>query len=217
MYKRVMLTFFLLPLFVLIFMPGTSIAFKKETRCQILKDSIHLSPKKLRAYLVKNFDAVHDAIHFADRNRQAHLSINPENTIDIYTELVKSVQNGQENEYNTARRFGILACFIAETISPDNFNISRRFIPDRVTYNGFQKVNNVEENVSGLVTKYRKPYKGNKQAKVTDHLYNVAVNEIIDQWISVWKAGGKDPGPHRPEGAKVSHKNRVIRYNYMPT
>lgn len=206
--------FFLL--FLLLVFSGSGWAFKRETRCQILRDAIHFCPQHLKTYLVKNFEAVHKGIHYVDRTRQTHSVINPEDTAQIYTSLVLSIRNGKLHETNTTHRFGILACYLAETVSPDNFKTSDDLIPQTVRYNGHKTVGDIEGSVARLVSKYREPYRGKNKKKITNYLYWVAVNEIVDHWVSAWVAGGKNPGKMRPKGVKVVHKTVTLEYNYLP-
>jgi len=215
MKKSLLLVIFLL-LLLLTGFSGSGWAFKRETRCQILRDAIHFCPQHLKEYLVKNFDAVHKGIHYVDRTRQTHSVINPADTAKIYAGLVQSIRDGKMHETNTTHRFGILACYLAETVSPDNFKTSDDLIPKAVRYNGHKPVGNIEKSVTRLVSTYREPYRGKSNKKITDYLYWVAVNEIVDHWVSAWEAGGKDPGKMRSKGVKVVHKTVTLEYNYLP-
>ncbi len=200
----------LLCLLLLFFIPDISSAFYRDVRCQILKDAVTFCPKKLRAYLTKNYDAVHHGMHYADRNKR---SINPQQTAAVYKQMQNNLQNSKLNDYNTMHRFGVLACYISQTISPSKAKASTDLIPQKVKYNGFQKINNVDKSVARLITKYRKRYKGRKEIKVTDFLYNVAVNEIVDHWVSLWLANGKKTGPKRRPGALISHNKIHLEFS----
>jgi hypothetical protein len=202
----------LLAVLVMILLPDNSLAFNDEVRCQMLKDAISFCPTQLKSYLTDNFELVHDGIHFADRNKHALSSIRPDDTKVLYDATVNDLREGKLNDENTIHRFGVLACFVAETIYPDNSKASSSLVPKKVVYDGFQKVANVDSNVSRLVTKYRKPYRHSRNRQVTDFLYYVAVNEIVDHWISAWKAGGKEPGLLSPQGTKIARKNAVIHF-----
>ena len=198
---------------IMIFFPDISFAFNKETRCQILKDAISFSPKYLRSYLTVNFTAVHEGIHFVDRNKKAVSSILPQDSKRLYDSIVKNLRRGKMDDFNVANRFGLLACFIAETIYSDKFIDRVSLIPKKVVYDGFHEVSNVDASLSGLIVKYRKPYGHSRDKRVTDYLYNVAVNQIVDHWTSAWQEGGKKPGLLTIRGSKISHENIVI-YNF---
>ena len=196
--------------FVMILLPEISLAFNDETRCQMVKDAIRLSPKYLKAHLTANFQAVHQGIHFADRNKQVRNSIRVDDIKISYDRIVASLRQGKENDFDTNHRFGLLACFVAETISPSNFKTNTSLVPKKAVYDGFHKVDKVDANASRLIVKYRKPYKHSRDRKVTDYLYNVALNQIVDHWISAWQAGGKAPGLLVARGTKISHESQVI-------
>ena len=180
--------------FIMILFPDMSLAFNNETRCQILKDAISFSPKYLRSYLTVNFTAVHEGIHFADRNKEAASSIRNEDTKKLYNRIIRDLRQGKVNDFHTPHRFGLLACFIAETIYSDRFIDRTTLIPKKVVYDGFHEVSNVDASLSNLIVKYRNPYGYSRDKQVTDYLYNVAVNQIVDHWISAWQAGGQKPG-----------------------
>ncbi|HYA01683.1 MAG TPA: hypothetical protein VEI04_01035 [Syntrophobacteria bacterium] len=193
-------------------LPDISFAFHEKVRCQAFKDAIALCPKDLKAYLTENFEAVHEGLHFGDRNAQWRASIRPQDAATYYERLVKDLRDGKFTDYNTAHRFGMLAGFIAETISPGDYYSREDLIPQKVVYDGFQEVANVNASISGLVTKYRNPYQHNMNKKVNDYLYNATVNQIADYWTSAWRAGGNKTGLLVARGTKISHKAEVIYF-----
>jgi hypothetical protein len=186
--------------------------FKEKTRCRILEDAISFCPQELKTYLDKNVSAVHSGIHFADRHRGLHSSIKPSGTEVVYNALVQELKEDKQNEFNTVHRFGVLACFVAETISPDRYMTSRSLVPENVQYDGFQEVNDIKTKISDLIEKYRKPYRRNMNKDVTDLLYNATVNEIVDHWITAWQVGGNKAGELRERGAKISHKEVLMLF-----
>ena len=196
--------------FVMILLPEISLAFNDETRCQMLKDAISICPRNLKAHLTANFQAVHQGIHFADRNKQARDSIRVDDIKLSYDRIVAGLRQGKDNDFDTNHRFGLLACFVAETISPSNFKTTTSLVPKKVVYDGYHRVVKVDANVSRLIVKYRKPYSHSRNRQVTDYLYNVALNQIVDHWISAWQAGGKAPGLLVARGTKISHESQVI-------
>ena len=207
-------------IFSVLILPDISMAFKRDTRCQILKDAIYMSPEPLREYLVKNFQEVHDGMHFIDRNRSL-VSANDQDGMPRfarmhYKNLGKMLKKATfEDDYNAARSFGLVACFVAETISPDNYRTSNKLIADKFKYDGYHKINNIIENLAGLIETYRIPYQGVATRKVTDYLYAVAVNEIVDYWVSIWVASGRNPGKLRPTGFLIARKqNKVLKLKF---
>ena len=220
MYKRVLRIFVFLIFSVPVFLPDISMAFKRDTRCQILKDAIYLSPAPIREYLIKNFQEVHDGIHFIDRNRNL---VNAKDDDCIprfarlhYKNLGKMLKKATyEDDFNAARSFGLVACFVTETISPDNYRTSKKLVADNFTYDGYQKITDIKADIAELVEKYRIPYQGVANQKVTDYLYAVAVNEVADYWVSLWVASGRNPGKLRPVGFLIARKkNKVLKLKF---
>ncbi|MCK5487766.1 MAG: hypothetical protein KAI86_16220, partial [Desulfobacterales bacterium] len=132
MYKKLfkILVFFLL-VGVLIF-PDGSFAFKSITRDQIVYDAIEFCPVELQAYLRNNIAIVSAGNHFAERHQRRSYSIDPYETEVVYNHLIKDLREGKYNKFNTAHAFGVIACFIAETISPDNYRTPQHLIPNDV-------------------------------------------------------------------------------------
>jgi hypothetical protein len=210
MLNRSSIKYLPLLLLVLLLVPDMSFAFNERVRCQAFKDAISLCPRDLKSYLTTNFEAAHEGIHFADRNSRWRASIRPQDGESLYARIVEDLRKGGVDDYNTAHRFGVLACLIAETISPGNYFSVEKLIPEQVVYDGFQQVVNVNASISGLVTKYKNPYQYNTTKEVTDFLYNAAVNQIVDYWTSAWRTGGKDPGVFTRRGTQIAHREEVL-------
>jgi hypothetical protein len=190
--------------------PASSFAFKSITRDQIIYDAIEFCPKELQAYLRHNIAIVSAGNHFADRHQRRSYSIDPYKTEIIYNHLVKDLQEGRYDEFNTAHAFGVIASFIAETISPDNFKTPQHLIPQDVNYDGYQEVGDIKSHITSLIKNYRIPCRGKMTKEITELLYNVAVNEIADYWISAWQEGGYQTGMFASAGKKISHRNLVL-------
>ncbi|MGD9226299.1 MAG: hypothetical protein PVF26_07350 [Desulfobacterales bacterium] len=189
--------------------PYSSFAFKSITRAQIVYDAIEFSPVELQTYLRDNLSAVFAGIHFAERHQRRSYSVDPYDTELIYRHLIEDLKEGKYDEFNTAHAFGVIACFLAETISPDNYRTPSDFIPDDVSYDGYQEVGDVKSHITGLIENYRIPGRKKMQKEITDLLYNVAVNEIVDYWISAWEKGGYQAGMFASTGKKISHRISV--------
>lgn len=214
MAKRLSMIYWFLLVFIMMSSVDVSLAFNRKTRCQILKDAIFLSPKAIKTYLLQNFNDVHDGVHFVDRTTRAGRGRDLKNTSyyarAYYQNLVKNIKANKMNDYNTINGFGLLACFIAESISPDNYRTTSSLVLDRFEYDGYQKINNVNDSITRLVNTYGKKYKGKEDRASTGLLYQVAVNEIIDHWVSAWIAGGKNPGKFRPDGFVLARKKNMV-------
>ena len=210
MYKKLfkILVFFLL-VGVLMF-PDSSFAFKSITRDQIVYDAIEFCPVELQAYLRDNIATVSAGNHFAERHQRRSYSIDPYETEVVYNHLIKDLREGKYNEFNTAHAFGVIACFIAETISPDNYRTPQHLIPNDVSYDGYQEVGDIKSHITILIENYRIPGRKKMKKEITELLYNVAVNEIVDYWVSAWEEGGYQTGMFASAGKKISHKNFVL-------
>ena len=184
----------------------SAFAFKSETRDQMIYDAIEFSPLELQTYLRDNLTVVFNGIHFAERHQRRSYQVDPYDTEIIYEQLIKDLKAGKQDEFNTAHAFGVIACFLAETISPDNYRTPSHFIPDYVSYDGYQEVGDIKSHITGLIEKYRIPGRKRMQREVTDVLYNVAVNEIIDYWVSAWEKSGYETGMFASTGQKISHR-----------
>ena len=212
MRKKLLKIFLFLILIVLISFPGKSFAFKSLTRDQLVYDAIEFCPTELREYLRHYRPIVVAGVHFKERHHDRIYSISPYDTEIIYQSLIADLKEGRYDEFNTAHTFGVLACFLAETISPDDFKTPAHLVPDLVKYDGYHRLNpeEVKSNLTGLVENYRIPCRQVQKREITDQLYNVALNEIVDFWVSAWKAGGFQPGMFAKTGQEISHRNLVL-------
>jgi hypothetical protein len=143
--------------------------------------------------------------------------MDPYDTEQVYQYLVEDLKKGKYAEFNTAHAFGVMACFVAETISPDDFKTPEHLIPEKVQYDGYQQIDaaSVKPQLTALIENYRIPCRARMKKEITDQLYNVAVNEIVDYWISVWEAGGYQPGLYASVGEKISHENLVLNFKVV--
>jgi len=205
---------FLFILFMALVLPaGNTFAFKSMTRDQLIYDAIEFCPVELKIYLRSNLATVSAGIHFKERHRRGvDRLIDPYDTELIYQTLIKDLKKGKYAEFNTAHAFGVLACFLAETISPDDFKTPNHFIPEKVQYDGFQQVEaaSVKPHITSLIENYRIPFRSKMKKEITDQLYNVAVNEIVDYWVSAWEAGGYQTGVFTGVGEEITHLNLVL-------
>jgi len=206
MYKKLLKIFVLFLFLGVIFFPDSSFAFKSITRDQLIYDAIEFSPERLQGYLRENLIIIRAGSHFAERHQRRSYSVDPDATEIIYKQLVKDLKHGKYDDFNTAHAFGVMACFIAETISPDNYRTPSEMIPDDVSYDGYQEVGDVKSHITSLIENYRIPYRKRMKKEITDLLYKVAVNEIVDYWVSAWEASGHQAGRFASTGKKINHQ-----------
>ena len=157
-----------------------------------------------------NLIIVRSGSHFAERHQRRSYSVDPYATEIIYKQLIEDLKNGEHDKFNTAHAFGVLACFIAETISPDNYRTPQHLIPKKVTYDGYQEVDDIKSNITDLIENYRIPCRQRMTKEITELLYNVAVNEIVDYWVSAWESSGQQTGMFASSGKNISHENLVL-------
>jgi hypothetical protein len=205
---------FVFSLFVILIFPaGNSFAFKSMTRDQLVYDAIEFCPAELKAYLRSNLATVSSGMHYKERhNRGVNRLIDPYDTELVYQQLIKDLRNKKYDEFNTVHAFGVLACFLAETISPDNFKTPNHYVPGKVQYDGHQQIEtaSVKPHITSLIENYRIPCRKNMKKEITDQLYNVALNEIVDYWVSAWEAGGYQAGVFTGVGEEITHLNLVL-------
>jgi hypothetical protein len=185
MYKKLLKIFVIFVLFGVLFFPDSSLAFKSVTRNQLIYDAIEFSPAELQAYLRYNLIDVRSGSHFAERHQRRSYSVDPYATETVYNQLVQDLKAGSYDDFNTP---------------------PSQMIPDDVSYDGYQEVGDVKSNISGLIENYRIPGRRRMQREVTDHLYKVAVNEIVDYWVSAWEASGHQTGRFADTGKKINHQ-----------
>ena len=217
MYLKLFKMFAVLLFVVLIFPAGNSLAFKSLTRDQLVYDAIEFCPAELKEYLRSNLATVSAGMHFKERHHRRCYSINPYDSELVYQHLIQDLKDGKYDEFNTAHAFGVLACFLAETISPDNYKTPGHLIPEKVEYDGYQQVEiaNVKPHITNLIENYRIPCQKRMKKEITDRLYNVAVNEIVDYWVSAWEAGGYQAGLYASVGEEIIHKNLVLNFKVV--
>ena len=211
MYKKLFKILVICLLFGVLFFPDSSFAFKSITRNQLIYDAIDFSPTELQAYLRDHILIVTSGSHFAERHRRRSYTVDPYATETIYKQLVEDLNAGKYDEFNTAHAFGVIACFIAETISPDNHKTAQHLIPYEVSFDGYHEVEDVKSNINGLIADYRIPGRHRMSKEVTEVLYNAAVNEIVDYWVTAWVSSGHQAGQFAATGKTISHRIVVVK------
>ncbi len=75
----------------------------------MIEDAIKFCPPELNSYLSENIKVIKDGMAFSERHPQ--LNFEPSQINILYSHLIKELSSGQENEHNTIRKFGTIACY----------------------------------------------------------------------------------------------------------
>jgi hypothetical protein len=212
MAKKLCFVFWAALISVAFIFSGAAYGFKCRTRTQIVADAVSFCPQDLYDYLKENVDIVQQGMYFVDRHSKPLSTIRPYDAVSVYASLVDDLKQNREGEFNTMHGFGVLASHVSETVFPGIPRVADDGIPEVVSYDGYHQVGDIHSQVSRNITNYREPYKGETQKEITDYLYNIAVNEIVDHWVSAWQAGGKDPGAITKVGREIKHSTTTISF-----
>jgi hypothetical protein len=180
MYLKLFKIFTVLLFVVFVFPAGNSFAFKSLTRDQLIYDAIEFCPAELKEYLRSNLATISAGMHYKERHhRGINTLIDPYDTELIYQHLIEDLKEGRYDEFNTAHAFGVLACFLAETISPDDYKTPEHLIPEKVQYDGYQQVDtaNIKPNITSLIENYRIPFQNRMKKEITDQLYPAVIRQ----------------------------------------
>jgi len=189
-------------------------AFTLKTRRVMVKDAIKFCPPELQSYLIKNLSSIKGGISFLDRNPQLHFK--PTQLKGFYSQLVEGLKSSDANSGNTARKFGLIFCYVADIVNPYDAGRGKSCKAFQCTaeekiikYDGYQKIDsdNIDKRIEGLVNNYKSLY---YYDKVTDrakfeNTYQNAVNEIVDYWLSAWKESGNKITKLCSVGKEISH------------
>ena len=193
---------------VILIFPAFCFAFNTNERMGLLKDAIRLSPPELRTVLEKWESAVMDGMKMVDGN--PFVSLKPEDLPAVYRALVQRLEDSGPETYNTAHNFGILACFASEAVCPGPVFSGYDMTPELVTLDGFRQVTDPVERVAELVEKYRVPFYSDRRYEAVAYLYDVAVNTIVDFWVSAWQEAGNQVAALPQKGQSVSHAKKAL-------
>lgn len=175
----------------------------------MVEDAIKFSPPELNSYLSENINIIKNGMAFSERYPK--LIFEPSQINILYSDLIKELISGQENSTITIRKFGTIACYIAEIINPNNKSKEAwNRVPQAteegkvIKYYGFQKINDANKRIGNIVERY--DYSSGKIKKVLiENAYQDAVNEIVNFWINAWLEGGNNYSAMVLAGKEISH------------
>jgi len=185
---------------------ATGFSFNEDSIFGMVEDAAQFCPPALQTYLQENQQVVHWGAGLVGRWKRYRLD--PQEMETVYRALVIDLQTGRAGDFRTAKRFGVLACFAAETILPGTFfghGNDSELMPAKVVYQGYSEPPDLKIRTGYLVEQYRHKYWWNSDPETVRHLYQKTVNEIVDLWVSAWKAAGLDISGVAARGTTVSH------------
>ncbi len=181
-------------------MAASGWAFSEEAIHDMLEDAYQFCPTSLKTYLQKNQLYVRWGGGIATRWDRVRLD--PWELEIVYRKLVSSLKSGKAGEFQTAKRFGVLACYVAETILPGPVYINRQdYEPPQVVYEGYSVRPDLRSRIAYLMVQYRAKHAWDNNPETLKPLYQKAVNEIVDLWVSAWKEAGLDVSGMADRGA----------------
>jgi len=223
----------------ILMMPGLAQAWDNQFHIQMVKDAVALCPVQLRTFLKENITAaMHGAIDpditistpigYAYGYRQ-HYYIpetdqgdGPDEVKTLSLSVIDLLSKNFPDRQLIARRMGMISHFIADCVEPRRYiglapNYPKDFIAEAyrskdvtylpVIYNGYNPVDDFSGDLKAFAKDlwYQNP--------ADDQYYDMAVNFIVDAWISIWEKSGKSSGDMvmtgsmiRPEVAKEEVK-----------
>ena len=204
------------------FVPRICLGFTSDIRTSIIADAIKFCPDGLRTYLEKHQETVIEGSFFVDRNPRA-LVKDRLYVRNSYAKITEGLRSGKSDDWNIINQFGILAGFLLESIyrgdATDRVNTVVQDCPEIVRYDGLHELTDIDSRMTTLLKRY-KPYWGDTREDTKDYLYNVGVNELVDFWVSAWRAGGQQVTRLCEIGSTIKHpaqKPTNIRAYHRPS
>jgi hypothetical protein len=237
MKRKIVLAFSL----AILMMPGVAGAWDNPFHIQMVKDAVALCPTQLRSFLKENMNAVllgsgdpditiSTPIGYAYGYRQ-HYYIpdgdkgdGPYEVKTLSLSVVDLLSTNFPDGQLIARRMGMVSHFIADSLEPRRYigvapNYSKDFVAEAyrtkdaaylpVIYNGFNPIDDYSGDLKAFAKDlwYQNP--------TDDQYYDMAVNFIVDVWISIWEKSGKQSGEMAVTGSRI--RPEVAKKELEPT
>jgi hypothetical protein len=209
--------------------PGLAGAWDNEFHLQMVKDAVPLCPAELSKFLKDNINAVllgatdpditiSTPIGYAYGYRQhyyiadADKGDGPFEVKNLSLSVINLLSQNYPDSQLIARRMGMVSHFVADCLEPKRYiglgpNYPKDFIAEAyrskdvtylpVIYNGFNPITDF----SGDLKAFAKDlwYKDTTD----DQYYDMAVNYIVDVWVSIWEKAGRTPGEMVSTGSRI--------------
>ena len=196
----------ILALVLLLMLPASSEAFNRNLSESMIADAISFCPDNLRDYLGAREKLIYKGMNHGDF---ATGPIDPMSAKRVHDLLVERLKQGRQDDPNVIIAFGTLAFFLSETVSPGPCRTLEALLPELVLYDGTDTIENMEDTILATL-EMSKPFHGACDEESIGNAYNIAVNTIVDFWISAYGKAGLDPGELRPVGSQVDHSRKAI-------
>jgi hypothetical protein len=221
--------------------PGVAGAWDNEFHIQMVKDAVALCPSQLRTFLKDNIDAVlrgaidpdttiATPIGYAYGYRQHYYIPDgdkgdaPQEVKTLALSVIDLLSNGFPDRQLIARRMGMVSHFIADSLEPKRYiglapNYPKDFLAEAyrskdiaylpVIFNGYNPVDDFSDDLKARAKDLW------YQDLTDDQYYDMAVNFIVDAWISVWEKSGRTSGDPVATGSQI--RPEIAKGEVKPT
>lgn len=222
---------FLIAVAVLIIFAPISYAWDNEVHTQMVKDAIALCPKELKTFLKQHIDsAIYGSLElnitlssptaYGYNYRKSYYvpegerGTAPDEAKLVSNSVIELLSKRSPDEDLVARRMGLASSYIADSIQPKRYiGVAPDYPLDyivnekrlTVTYNGHNAVEDFSEDLKTLV-------RGTWDKELTDEqYYDLAVNYIVDAWVTIWEKAGLPPGEIVATGSQIRPIPKEVR------
>jgi hypothetical protein len=213
----------LIAVVVLIIFAPVSHAWDNEVHTQMVKDAIALSPHELNVFLKQNINSViygsrelnialSSPTSYGYNYRKSYYipegerGSAPDEAKLVSLSVIELLSKKSPDENLIARRMGLICSYIADSIQPKRYiGVAPDYPLDylvnekrlTVIYNGHNAVDDVAGSLKDLV-------RGTWDKELTDEqYYDLAVNSVVDVWVTIWEKAGLPPGEIIATGSKI--------------
>lgn len=207
---------------IFIFTPS-AYSWENTVHEQMVKDAIALCPKELRLFLKQNIDmvifgsqepiiALSSPTSYAYGYRNSYYipeeekGTAPNEVKEIALSVIDLLSKRSSEEGLIARRMGLICSYASDSIQPKryigvapNYPLDYLVEEKRLTiiYNGHHAIDDFSLDLKRLA-------KSTWDKDLTDEeYYNLAVNFIVDAWVTIWEKSGLPPGEMIAEGSQI--------------
>jgi len=207
---------------IFIITPG-AYAWDNSVHEQMVKDAIALCPKELRLFLKQHIDLVingskEPTIALTSPTSYAYGYRNsyyvpyeekgnaPNETKIVALSVIDLLSKKSQEEDLIARRMGLICSYASDSIQPKRYigvapNYPLDYLVEEkrltITYNGHNAIDDFSTDLKSLV-------KGTWDKDLTDEqYYDLAVNYIVDAWVTIWEKSGLPPGEMIAIGSQI--------------